>query len=133
MGRYKAPRKFNFISIIIGGALLAGLYSLVMFGPVYYRKWQTKSVLSEAAVRAYGKRVFHDPDNTEKLEAVTNWSVARLRSLGVKDPGLSVNITQSSSHVTAEAVYTERINHPLVKKVTMLYFRPHNSVTKEGS
>ncbi len=137
MGRYKAPRKFNFVSILIYLAIASGLYAAVQFSPVYYRKWQAKSVLSEAAARAYGKRVFHqdnigDDERNEKLQKILDWTEGRMRALGIKDANLGVEIVDGSSTVTAKASYTERINHPLVGKTTVLYFRPWNAVSKDG-
>lgn len=87
MGRYQAPRKLNFISIIVGIALLGGIYSAVRFGPVYYRKWQAKSVLSEAAAKAHAQRVFNQKiDNGPELVGViVEWTEDKLRKLGVSD------------------------------------------------
>jgi hypothetical protein len=132
MGRYKAPRKFNFISIIVGIAVLGGLYSAVRFGPVYYRKWQVKSVLSEAAAKAHAKRVFNPKidDGPEQVGVIVEWTEDKLRKLGVTDATMSVTIYDGEDGITAKAQYIERIKHPLVNKTTTLYFRPFVTVTK---
>ena len=132
MGRYKSPRKLNFISGIVLLALLAGVYSVVRFGPVYYRKWQAKSVLSEAASKAVSKRVFNERvgGGQEQIAEIVTWAEDRLRKLGVGDATLAVTISDKGDAIEAQAQYTERIKHPFVKKITTLYFRPSKLVTK---
>ena len=132
MGRYKSPRKINFISSIVILACLGGLYSVVRFGPVYYRKWQAKSVLSEAASKAVSKRVFNERigGGQENLQEIVEWSEDRIRKLGVTDATLAVTISDKGDAIQAQAQYTERIKHPFVKKITTLYFRPNKVVTK---
>lgn len=132
MGRYKAPRKLNFISFIVGVALLGGIYAAVRFGPCHYRKWQAKSVLSEAAAKAHAKRVFNEKieNGHEEIGKIVEWAEGRLRKLGITDATLSVTISNKEDGISAMAQYTERIKHPFVNKTTTLYFRPFALVTK---
>ena len=46
---YKRPSKINVVSVLVILVLLAGLYSLIQFGPPYWRKWKVKEILSSSA------------------------------------------------------------------------------------
>jgi len=123
---YKQPRKLNFVSMLFLLAGLAGVYSLIQFGPPYWRKWKVKEVLSEAANKVYPKRMNTDGEFVRQTEKVT---VREIRAAGVEDPGLRVEIRlEPRVRITALAEYDEVIRHPLVGKSTTLHFRPREEV-----
>jgi hypothetical protein len=121
---YDKPRRVNAVSVIIFLMLAAALYAAVQFGPPYYRKWKSSGILSEAANRVYPKRNVPADASSEFFEKVRGETAARLRELGIGDPGLRVLIEASPARVGVSAEYVEIIKHPLVGKITTLSFAP---------
>jgi hypothetical protein len=126
---YKRPSKINAVSVLVAVVLLAGLYSLIQFGPPYWRKWKVKEILSSSASQAFKRR--RHPDE-EILQKIKDDTVREIHAAGVDDPSVRVTIDINEQQATVAAEYHERINHPLVKKTTMLTFRPH-STAKGGA
>ena len=126
---YKRPSKINFVSVIVTLILLSGLYSLIQFGPPYWRKWKVKEILSSSASQAFKRR--RQPDE-EVLNKIREDTVREIHAAGVDDPSVRVTVDINEQQATVTAEYRERINHPLVKKTTTLTFRPH-STAKGGS
>ena len=119
---YTKPRKFNFVTLILLLAALSLAYTFFQFGPPYYRKWKVKGVLSESANMVYPKRFVAAG---EWLDTIHQSTVDRLRNdVGIEDKGLTVRIHRDSATITVGADYKERINHPLIKKTTVMIFRP---------
>lgn len=125
---YEKPGKLNAVSIFIVLIILAAGYSLVQFGPPYYRKWKVKGVLSEAANKVYPRRFVTGETESIMLEEIRTWTYKEMRRVGVKDPGLQVDVNKNADVIGAGADYRERINHPVVKKTTTLHFRPYNTI-----
>ena len=94
----------------------------MQFGPIYYRKWQVKSVLSDLTK----SRLTDESGQTsvgEKVRQIQEFAKMRIRKLEVKDPGLQVTITATETRVEAAASYREVVKHPWINKTTTLYFR----------
>jgi hypothetical protein len=109
-------------------ALAAAVYSVIQFGPVYYRKWKAKGVLSDAVSRAYPRRhSLQTPEGMQFLSKLQDETVQKLRQLGIQDGGMYVRVEKTGKEIRAQAVYTEIVRHPLVNKSTTLHFRPSNS------
>lgn len=129
MKGYKQPRKFNVVSFLLIVAAIAIVYCLFQFGPPYWRKWKVKEVLSNNAARLYPKRMLIVAGTAAALVEETRKRTADdLRSAGVKDPGLRVNISVANGEIVVSADYRERIRHPFVGKTTTLRFHPRAAV-----
>ena len=112
----------NIVTIFLTLVLAAGIYGAVQFGPIYYRKWQVKSVLSDLTK----SRLTDESGQTsvgEKVRQIQEFAKMRIRKLEVKDPGLQVTITATETRVEAAASYREVVKHPWINKTTTLYFR----------
>lgn len=125
---YKKPRKLNFVSILVILVLFSIVYSVIQFGPPYWRKWKSKEILSECTSKIYVKRFVPTDTLSPFLEKVQQEAMKKLRSIGIEDPGLKVNLHKDDEEIMAEAEYVERIKHPLIGKYTNLRFRPFNVV-----
>jgi hypothetical protein len=123
---YKKPRKVNPVSVIVVTVVLAVLYSLVQFGPPYWRKWKVKGILSESANRIYPRRRHQEESLNPFLDEVKGETEEQIFGAGVEDPELEVFIEVDEVEITVSAQYKERINHPLIGKATVLNFNPQN-------
>ncbi len=132
MGRYKKPRKLNFVSFLLAVAALAAGYSGFQFGPHYYHKWKAKGILSDAANRAYPKRMKEGWELHEFLTALQTKTEKRLKDVGIEDPKLDVKITMGQKDIVAKASYVVIVKHPFVDKKTTLYFRPTVAISKSA-
>lgn len=130
MGRYKKPRKLNFVSFLLILAALGAGYAGFQFGPHYYHKWKARGILSDAANRCYPKRMSEGIELFDFLQELQNKTTKRLREMGIEDPKMKVKITMGAKEITAQASYVVVIKHPFVDKTTTLYFRPTSSVSK---
>lgn len=124
--RYAKPGKLNIVSFVLLAAGISALYSAVQFGPPYYRKWQAKGVLSEAANKLYPKRRLDMNQISGFINGVRKETLEKLHALGIEDTTMTVQISKDANQVGVRAVYSERIVHPLVGKTTILRFRPYN-------
>jgi hypothetical protein len=125
---YSKPGRVNLVSLLIFFALASGIYSLVQFGPLYYRKWKVKGVLSETANRIYPKRMLSGPDEAEFFAQVRKDVEAQLREIGIEDRGLRVQLYKTPQIIAARVMYQEVVTHPLVNKTTILHFGPYVTV-----
>jgi hypothetical protein len=129
MKGYKKPRRFNLVSFLLIVAAIAAIYCVFQFGPPYWRKWKVKEVLSNNASRLYPKRLLVVAGTANELvEEIRKRTADDLRSAGVEDPGLRVNITVANGQIVVSADYRERIRHPFVGKSTTLRFHPRAEV-----
>ena len=111
-------------------AALGAGYAGFQFGPHYYHKWKAKGILSDAANRAYPKRMVEGIELFDFLQELQNKTTKRLRDVGIEDPKMEVKITMGAKEITAKASYVVIIKHPFVDKQTTLYFRPSVSISK---
>jgi hypothetical protein len=121
---YDKPRRVNAVSVIIFLVLAAAAYAGVQFGPAYYRKWKASGILSEAANRVYPKRMLAADLAADFIEKVRGETAARLREIGIADPGMRVLIDVKPTAIGVSAEYVEIIKHPFVGKITTLSFAP---------
>ena len=129
---YKQPKRVNFVSFFL---MLLGLglsYSVFKFGPPYYRKWKTQTILSESAVRVYPKRFLSGDGESEFFNKLRQETEKQLREVGIEDPRLQVSISKTSQEIEARAEYEERIQHPFIGKSTVLHFRPFSRIKIEN-
>lgn len=129
MGKYKKPRKLNPVSFLLLLLVLAAGYAGFQFGPAYYRKWRAKGILSDSANRAYPKRFKEGWERDDAVEVIRKSTVKQLQDLGINDPELQVKIEFRAKEISATATYKVVVKHPLVNKITTLYFRPHSEVS----
>lgn len=129
MGRYKQPRRLNFVSFLLALVLVAAGYSGYQFGPHYYHKWKAKGILSDAANKTYPKRMMDGWELQTFLSELQTKTEKRLKQVGIEDPKLDVKITVRAKEIEAQANYVVIINHPFVKKSTTLYFRPKSTIS----
>ena len=128
MGSYSKPRKLNIVSFLLLLAVIGGAYSAYQFGPIYYRKWQIKGILSEGANRIYPKRRLQGADAQDFYNQLRQELIDRIRAEGVKDTDITISFTQTEKEIGVQAMYKEVVVHPFVNKITTLYFRPYNSI-----
>jgi hypothetical protein len=129
VAEFKKPRKINWVSAIFIVIGLGLIYTLIQFGPPYYRKWKVKSVLSESANKLFPRRRQIKMGVAEGLlEKVKSETRKAMEELGIEDPSIQVFATIEDKEVSVSVDYTEQVNHPLVNKVTKLRFRPSSSV-----
>ena len=129
MGKYKKPRSINSVSVLMALALLAAGYSGYQFGPHYYHKWKARGILSDAANRAYPKRMTEGWDRQNFITELKVKTEKKLKEMGIDDPKLDVTITYGKTAITAQASYVVIITHPFIDKKTTLYFRPVSEVS----
>lgn len=130
---YKKPRRINIVSFLVVLLLAGAIYGAVQFGPVYYRKWQAKSVVGQCANKVFSKRRVPGEGETAVLEQARAVAMKRLRQLGIKDPDLSLTIDKTDKWVLVKGDYYEVIKHPLINKQTRLHFRPWVRVVEQES
>ena len=129
MTGYKRPRRFNLVSFLLIVVGIAAIYSLIQFGPPYWRKWKVKETLSTSAARLYPKhRMVVAGTANEFVEKVRKDTAEALRKDGVEDSGMRVNISVTAAEIVVSADYREHIRHPLVGKSTTLQFHPRAAV-----
>jgi len=125
MARMKQPGRVNLVSLAVVLLLGAAAYGAVKFGPVYWRRFKVKSVLSESINRYYRLARRNQADEVDALRAEI---IGRIRKLGVEDAGLQVEFEKLADEVRATATYREVIRHPFVKRDTTLHLRPYYSI-----
>jgi hypothetical protein len=115
MARYKRPRRLNVVSLLIFGALAAGVYAAVVFGPHYYRSYEVREILGDAASHLAARPGQDTYDLRYKVEQ-------RIRAAGVEDPAVRVDFDVTEARVTALAEYEVIVEHPLTHRTTTLRF-----------
>ena len=123
--RYSQPRRLNIVSTILLLAAGAGVYWVIQFGPPYLRHWKSKGILSEAANSIYPRRGrLFGSGAKELMDEVGMETEKKLRAIGVLDPKLEAKVVVVKNEVTVSADYIETIDHPVIKKTTILRFTP---------
>jgi hypothetical protein len=122
MGTYRQPRRFNWVSLPIYAAIAAALYSIVQFGPPVYRNMKVDEVIREAVNSYYAAtRGAASGDAPDELRHQVE---QRIRNLGIDDPQLALFFDKDAEKLTVTARYTVVVQHPFVKRTTMLEFAP---------
>jgi hypothetical protein len=103
----KGPGSINFVSIILYGALAAGLYCAWQFGIPYYQGWRVDGALSDAR-REAGR--FIPGVNDPREESVLGLLRKEVIDLGADEDTLQLYFAQDGKSLHAE--YTIVINHP---------------------
>jgi hypothetical protein len=125
MARYRQPRKLNFVSLLVYVALAALAYSAIQFGPPLYRNMKVDEIV-RAAVNEYWATTRGAPSR-EAPQELQDSVEKRIRDIGVDDPELSLAFDHDSTDLTVAARYHVVIQHPLVKRSTVLTFHPSAS------
>lgn len=126
--RYDRPSRFNFVTLLLLLLAAAAIYSVIQFGPPYWRKWRAAEVISEAANAVYPRRFVTGPGEQDMLQSVQKEAVRKLRAIGIEDPSLLVRVTKDRERIVAGCQYRERVKHPLVGKSTVLRFESYYTV-----
>jgi hypothetical protein len=122
MATYQQPRRFNWVSIPIYAAVAALVYSLVQFGPPWYRNMKVDEVVRDAV-----NQYWHATRGSETGDCppeLKDQIERRIRDLGVDDPALSLFFDRDATDLRVTARYQVVVKHPLVKKTTTLSFAP---------
>jgi hypothetical protein len=126
---YKKPSKINAVSLLFLLIVAGLIYAGVQFGPPYYRNWKARGILAESVNKYYAKRLLNGATEAEFLDQLRKEVESQMRSLGIVDEKLRVFFDKNAKEVGGGAEYEVRVEHPLVKKTTVLYFRPYISET----
>jgi hypothetical protein len=120
-----APRRLNFVSLLLLAGIAAGGYWLWKFFPVYYTGWQVDHVLSEAGARVYQSARQPEPARSNAREQAEAEARAKVAALGVDDPELAVRIDLDEQFATATADYAVVVQHAVIDKRVLV--RVHRS------
>ncbi|MFH1131663.1 MAG: hypothetical protein V1754_10025 [Pseudomonadota bacterium] len=123
MGFRKKPPRLNFVSVTIFLAIAGMVYVAVQFGPPYFRRWEVQSALDSSLNVCFRKRAVDDDDLENFFPIIAEKTTRELRKIGVKDPALVVQFDRRERMFIGEAEYEEVIEHPYIKKVTILKFQ----------
>jgi hypothetical protein len=112
---YRAPRKFNWVSILLLVGAIAGGYWGIKFFPVYWKAWKVDEVLDSVKNEASDLRSISDQTKREEVaEGLRQRTERRIRELGIKDHEgfpLEVNYTEGYTHIYAK--YRVLVSHPV--------------------
>lgn len=118
---YKKPSRFNAVSVLLVLALLAGVYSIIQFGPPYYRRWKAAGILAENVSKIYSKRRSTGEQETQFFEDLRKDTEQKLRDLGITSE-FQIQFRKDSAVLSGTLEYIETVQHWFVGKTTTLRF-----------
>jgi hypothetical protein len=110
--RYKQPRKFNWVVVVILAALVAGVYVAWLYIPVAMRKSEVMRVLDETSSEFTGKASRMLADKKFVAQMLRDMT-GEIQALGVSDPEAEYWIeVDSDDQVRFGVLYSDWIQLP---------------------
>ena len=125
---YKKPSRINAVSVLLTLALVGGAYSLIVFGPPYYRRWKAAGVLSESVNKIYQRRMLTGSAELEFYDGLKKETEEKLRALGIKSD-FQIEFRKDQKELSGTLEYLETVQHWFVGKTSTLRFRVDESVS----
>lgn len=115
---YKKPSSFNFVSLFLLLAAIAGGYAAWKFGPVYWGRFKAEEILHEGAAEASSIRRMNEAAQIQIEEKVIAGVTERLEARGIgADNDLRVYF--EGNYATLNADYVVVVKHPGGKHTTI--------------
>jgi hypothetical protein len=124
--RYKQPSSVNFVSFLLLALLLGAGYWAFCFGPAYFKNYQVKQLVHEAASRYYKLSFLDKSLRAQKTNELMNETRGKIvEVLGFNDPQLVVQllINEESKKVNVVAEYDHTVALAGTQKVRVLHFK----------
>jgi hypothetical protein len=121
---YKAPRRLNWVSVLIILGLLAMAYAGWKFGPAYWKGYKVDEVLSDYRNRASDLPGLSPQFQSAEADRIKGEVYQRLQELGIGDTEeqpLEVDFGPNFSYLYAR--YQIIVKHPFGKTTTMKFLR----------
>lgn len=131
MGRYKQPRRLNWVTLLLLAVGAAGVYGVARFGPALRMRWRASEIVGQAVYRLYRYSYHTGALRGEEERALREEVVGRLHAIGVTDPEMAVSFAQSDKQLTVSVEYTVEVRHFWSSLPTRLRFHPTASTTTE--
>jgi hypothetical protein len=109
---YKKPSSFNFVSLFMLLAVLAGGYWVWKYGPVYYDRYKVQAILSEGSSEASGIRRMSDAAQLQIEQTVTAHMIERIGARGITPEANLLKVYFLDHYATLNADYIVVVRHP---------------------
>ena len=103
--RYKQPRSLNGVSVALLLLVALTAWGVLSAWPVIALNSGVKSELEDVIPRIYRANLRPEPACSEEITRVQEELTGRLRTLGVTDPKLAVEIQHNEKRISVEARY----------------------------
>ncbi len=123
---YKAPRRVNWVSLIIIVGVVIAAYAAWAYGRVYWKAQKVDEIVHDEGNAASDITMLGPNDQRKMGDKVLADTVERIVALGINTKlppeGNGLQVYFDQGYRTIHAKYTVTIKHPLIGKTSVLHF-----------
>jgi hypothetical protein len=122
--RYKQPSSFNGVSVALLVLVALTAWGVFSAWPVIAINSGVKNEIGEVIPRIYRANLRDEPGASEEVARVQEELVGHLRTLGVTDPNLVIDIQRNEKRLSVEARYHATVTLKGLQKSHTFELRP---------
>jgi hypothetical protein len=119
---YKAPRRFNIVTLFVLLFIGAATYAGIKFGPVYWQGREVDEILDEQKLQLTQADLarLDETNRNHQIGVVIGGSLEAIRALGIVDyEEQPIEVFYSDDFTTLHARYMVVVEHPYGKPTVM--------------
>jgi hypothetical protein len=114
--KYRKPRSFNVVSVLLLGSLGLGAYLLVCLWPVYSASSRAKGILYDHVPALYKANLRGADVSHGMMEAIKTSIAKELDKAGINDKAAKIVLTHNPKEITLEVRFKTKAHFPFPDK-----------------